>query len=351
MSRQPLESLDSRSRRLLRALIAQYIQDGQPVGSRTLSKYTGIDLSPATIRNVLSDLEDSGLLVSPHASAGRVPTAQGYRLFVDSLLKIEPLNAIELERLREVIPESGTTQDVLNAVGAVLSETTQFVGLVSVPNRESFGFKQIEFVPLSPTRVLVVIVFQDGEVQNRVIEAERVVARSELEAAANFLNAQFSGLPLRDVRTRLVAELHQARQSMDQMMARAISFAEAAFSQPRPTDMLIAGQTRLMACNELSDIDKLKTLFEAFASKQQILGLLERSIRAEGVNVFIGEESGYSPLGDCSLVTAAYGQGGKVLGVLGVIGPTRMAYDRVIPVVAASASLLTRVLNDQDRGG
>lgn len=351
MSRQPLESLDSRSRRLLRALIAQYIQDGQPVGSRTLSKYTGIDLSPATIRNVLSDLEDSGLLVSPHASAGRVPTAQGYRLFVDSLLKIEPLNAIELERLREVIPESGTTQDVLNAVGAVLSETTQFVGLVSVPNRESFGFKQIEFVPLSPTRVLVVIVFQDGEVQNRVIEAERVVARSELEAAANFLNAQFSGLPLRDVRTRLVAELHQARQSMDQMMARAISFAEAAFSQPSPTDMLIAGQTRLMACNELSDIDKLKTLFEAFASKQQILGLLERSIRAEGVNVFIGEESGYSPLGDCSLVTAAYGQGGKVLGVLGVIGPTRMAYDRVIPVVAASASLLTRVLNDQDRGG
>jgi len=351
MSRQPLESLDSRSRRLLRALIAQYIQDGQPVGSRTLSKYTGIDLSPATIRNVLADLEDSGLLVSPHASAGRVPTAQGYRLFVDSLLKIEPLNAIELERLREVIPESGTTQDVLNAVGAVLSETTQFVGLVSVPNRESFGFKQIEFVPLSPTRVLVVIVFQDGEVQNRVIEAERVVARSELEAAANFLNAQFSGLPLRDVRTRLVAELHQARQSMDQMMARAISFAEAAFSQPRPTDMLIAGQTRLMACNELSDIDKLKTLFEAFASKQQILGLLERSIRAEGVNVFIGEESGYSPLGDCSLVTAAYGQGGKVLGVLGVIGPTRMAYDRVIPVVAASASLLTRVLNDQDRGG
>lgn len=349
MSRQPLESLDSRSRRLLRALIAQYIQDGQPVGSRTLSKYVGIDLSPATIRNVLADLEDSGLLVAPHSSAGRVPTAQGYRLFVDSLLKIEPLEMSEIERLSGVIPESGTTQDVLSAMGALLSETTQFVGLVSVPNREHFGFQQIEFVPLSPTRVLVVIIYQDGEVQNRVIDTDRVVARSELEAASNYLNAQFSGMALREVRARLVQELHQARQSMDQMMARAIRFAEAAFSAPTPTDMLVAGQTKLMACNELSDMEKLKTLFEAFAAKQQILGLLERSIHAGGVNVFIGEESGYSPLGDCSMVTAPYTQGGKVLGVLGVIGPIRMAYHRVIPVVAASASILTRVLSDQDR--
>jgi len=349
MSRQPLESLDARSRRLLRALIAQYIQDGQPVGSRTLSKHAGIDLSPATIRNVLSDLENSGLLAAPHSSAGRVPTAQGYRLFIDSLIKIEPLNLLEIERLREEIPESGTTQDVLNAVGLVLSETTQFVGLVSVPNREHFGFKQIEFVPLSPTRVLVVIVFQDGEVQNRVIESERSLSRSELESASNYLNAQFSGLALRDVRARLVADLHQARTSMDQIMARAIEFAESAFAGPARADMLVAGQTKLMACNELGDMEKLRALFDAFAGKQQILGLLERSIHADGVNVFIGEESGYSPLGDCSLVTAPYKQDGRVLGVLGVIGPTRMAYDRVISVVAASASILTRVLSGSER--
>jgi heat-inducible transcriptional repressor len=348
MPRQPLESLDLRARRLLKALVAQYIVDGQPVGSRTLSKSAGVDLSPATIRNVLADLEDSGLLIAPHTSAGRVPTAQGYRLFVDSLLKVEPLEMAEIERLRDEMPGSGTTQELLNKVGSLLSDTTQFVGVVSVPTREHFGFRQIEFVPIGASRVLVVIVFNDGEVQNRIIETDRPVSRSELDTASNYLTAQFAGLPLREVRARLVAELNQARQSMDQMMARAIQFAESAFAHSAP-DVLVAGQNKLMGCHEVSDIDKLRVLFDAFATKQQILGLLERSLRADGVNVFIGEESGYAPLGEFSVVTAPYAQGGKVLGVLGVIGPTRMAYDRVIPVVAASARLLSQVLSEQER--
>ncbi len=349
MARPPLESMDLRSRRLLQALIARYIQDGQPVGSRTLAKHAGIDLSPATIRNVLADLEDSGLVHAPHTSAGRIPTVQGYRVFVDSLLQVSPLQDRELERMRSELAQPGSTTDLANSVSGLLSSATRFVGLVSVPKRDGFALKQIDFVQLGPRRILAVLVFADGEVQNRVIDGARVYTASELEQIANYLTAQCQGLLFSEIRRQLLSDLRLTRQSIDQMMATAMDLAEAALGgDQEPDDLVVAGQTNLMGVQDLGDMDKLRELFETFYRKQDMLRLLERCIHADGMRIFIGEESGHDALGQCSLITAPYGRGGKVLGVLGVIGPTRMAYERVIPVVEATAQLLSEVLNQQE---
>jgi heat-inducible transcriptional repressor len=345
MSRQPTDILDARARGLLRALIAQYLRDGQPVGSRTLAKASGLDVSPATIRNVMADLEEIGLVAAPHTSAGRIPTAQGYRLFVDSLLHVEPLGEGEVEQVRRELSPAAGTHDLLRNASSLLSAMTHFVGLVTVPRREQFAFKLIDFVALDENRVLVVLVFTDNEVQNRVIVTQRPLSPGELEQAANYLNSQFAGLTLAQIRARLVSELREARRAMDNMMASAIDLAEAALAEDSDQDMVVAGQTNLMGIGELADMQRLRELFDAFARKRDLLELLERCIHADGVRLFIGEESGMAPLGQCSLVTAPYGVEGRTLGVLGVIGPTRMAYERVIPLVQATAAIVSRTLN------
>lgn len=337
--------LDSRARRLLRVLIAQYIRDGQPVGSRTLAKQSGLDVSPATIRNVLADLEDIGLVSAPHTSAGRVPTTQGYRLFVDSLLETQPLSEPELARLRAELAPAGGTQDLVQSVSGLLSAASRFVGLVTVPRREAFAFRHIDFVPLQDRQVLVIVVFTDNEVQNRVIQTARKYSRSELEQSANYLNAHYAGLSLEQIRQRLMAELEQARAAMDASMTAIMEVAGSALDMGQGEDVVVSGQTNLMGLQEMANLERLRELFDAFNHKRELLALMDRCISARGVRLFIGEESGLSPLQGCSVVAAPYAHQGEVLGVLAVIGPTRMAYERVIPMVEATAQLLSGALN------
>jgi heat-inducible transcriptional repressor len=337
---------DPRARQLLRTLIARYIRDGEPVGSQTLARHSGLDISPATIRNILADLEDVGLVASPHTSAGRVPTAQGYRMFVDSLLQLRPLPEAEVARLRAELPSGTGTKDLLGSASELVSAMTHFVGVVSVPRRESFALRHNDFVPIDGQRVLAILVFADNEVQNRVLQTRRPYEADELERVANYLNRHFAGRPLADIRAMLVRDLRAARDEMESLLANTMDLAEQALA-PGDEDMLLAGQTRLMGVQDLSDLDRLRELFEAFARKREILQLLERTIQAPGVRIFIGEETGLGPLEGMSLVTAPYGAGmpgGPVLGVVGVIGPTRMAYERVIPVVQATADVLGAAL-------
>ncbi len=340
---------DPRARQLLRTLVSRHIRDGEPVGSQTLARHSGLDVSPATIRNILASLEDAGLLAAPHSSAGRVPTAQGYRLFVDALLQVKPLGEGEVNRLRSELPAGAGTQALLGNTSELLSAMTHFVGMVSVPGRESFAFRQIEFVVLDPQRVLAILVFADGEVQNRVVQVRRAFDPVELEQAANYLNSHFAGQPLAHIRAALLRDLRHARSEMERLLASSVELAEQAFAPSREDTsfdgMLVAGQTRLMGLQDLNDLDRLRALFEAFAEKRELLQLLERTAKAPGMRVFIGEETGLAPLEGMSLVTAPYGGDGRMLGVLGVIGPSRMAYERVIPVVEATAAVLGAALN------
>ncbi|HEY0310191.1 MAG TPA: heat-inducible transcriptional repressor HrcA [Luteimonas sp.] len=347
------DTLDPRSRQLLRTLIARYIRDGAPVGSQTLARHAGLDVSPATIRNILADLEEVGLLSSPHASAGRVPTPQGYRVFVDSLLQPRPLPEAELARLRQELPSGSGTQALLGNASELLSAMSHFVGVVSVPRREQFAFRHIDFLPLDAGpkgegRVMAIIVFADNDVQNRILATRRAYAADELERVANYLNQHFAGRPVAEIRASLLRELKAARSEMESLLSQSVELAEQALAgddaQRLSEDMLLAGQTRLMGVQDLSDLERLRELFEAFARKQEILQLLERTLRAPGVRIFIGEETGLAPLAGMSLVTASYAAGDRPLGVLGVIGPSRMAYDRVIPMVQAAADVLGAAL-------
>jgi len=347
MSRPLGPHLDPRARQLLRSLIAQYIADGQPVGSRTLAKSSGLDVSPATIRNVMADLEELGLLAAPHTSAGRVPTAQGYRVFVDSLLELKPLDEPQFDALRRELPTEGATQDLLSGASSLLSEVTHFVGVVTVPRREEFPFRHIDFVALDGNRVLVILVFADSEVQNRVIATPHLYSPSELEQVANFINANYAGLRMGEIRERLKREMRETSARLHQLMVAAAEVGSQA--EQSKSDMLVAGQVNLMGSQGLSDVERLRELFEAFQRKRDLLTLLESCSRAEGVRLFIGEESGFGALDGCSLVTAPYGVEGRVLGAIGVIGPTRMAYQRVIPVVQATAQIISGALNQTRR--
>lgn len=331
---------------MLRTLIGQYIAEGQPVGSRSLARSSGLDVSPATIRNIMADLEEMGLVAAPHTSAGRVPTVQGYRVFVDSLLELRPLDEPQIEQLRRELPAQASTPDLLGRVSSLLSQVTHFAGVVTVPRHDEFPFRHIDFVPLDARRMLVILVFTDGQVQNRVIETARSYSPAELEQIANFLNAHYSGLRLDEIRVRLVREMHEASVQLNRLMRAAVEVAERAFDTTAQSDMLVAGQTNLMGDDQAgAEIGRLRELFEAFQHKRDLLVLLEGCARAEGVRLFIGEESGFAALGNFSLVTAPYAVDGRVLGVLGVIGPTRMAYERVIPVVQATARILSGALN------
>jgi heat-inducible transcriptional repressor len=296
----------------------------------------------------MADLEEIGLLAAPHTSAGRVPTAQGYRVFVDSLLELKPLEEIQIEQMRRELPSQAPTQDLLTGVSSLLSDVTHFVGVVTVPKREEFPFRHIDFVALGGNRVLVILVFADNEVQNRVIVTQHVYSPSELEQVANFLNANYAGLRMAEIRERLKREMRETSQRLHQLMVAAADVTQQAFPDrdaDQGGDMLVAGQINLMDSQGLADMDRLRDLFEAFQRKRDLLVLLESCSRAEGVRLFIGEESGFDALDNYSVVTAPYGVEGRVLGVLGVIGPTRMAYQRVIPVVQATAQILSGALN------
>jgi heat-inducible transcriptional repressor len=348
MARPPLENLDLRSRRLLRALVTQYIHDGEPVGSRSLSRLTGIDLSPATIRNVLADLEDSGLLAAPHSSAGRIPTDQGYRLFVDALLEAPPSMPMrQVEQLRDALPNAAPAEQMATAMSELMSATTRFVGVVSVPKKDNLAVRQLDFVALSPFRVLVILVFTDGQVQNRVIESETAIAPAQLEAAANLINRHYAGRSLREVRANLLSDLQSERLVVDELMHRSLMLGEQALAAAATTaasDIALAGQSNLLSVGDLADLERLRGLFDAFYEKRALLGLLERCIHAEGVKIFIGDECGKTEFKDCALITAPYQVGNHTLGVLGVIGPKRMAYEKIIPFVEASAHALSQAL-------
>ena len=346
------DALSERAQHLLRVLVQSYIRDGQPVGSRTLSRDAGLPLSSATIRNVMSDLEELGFVASPHTSAGRVPTDRGYRFFVDTLLRAErpPADARELQELHGHFDTVGDSAKSLIATASqLLSNVTHLAGLVTLPMAQSATITHVEFLGLSENRVLVVMVFDDREVQNRIIQLERHYGAEELRRAANLLNDTCRGLSLPQLRAELLRQLKDAQESLNRLMLDAISMAQSAFEQKVPAgiDYVIAGETNLMGLADLGRMDKLKRLFEAFSERRDILHLLDHSLRAEGVQIFIGHESGYQILDDCSLVAAPYSTGDGVIGVLGVIGPTRMAYERVIPIVDLTAKLLGSALNSR----
>jgi heat-inducible transcriptional repressor len=343
---------NDRAQRLLRTLIECYVRDGQPVGSRTLTRESGMNLSAATIRNVMADLEEHGFVSSPHTSAGRVPTDKGYRYFVNALLRYQPPGQGEIDELkRHFDSRAGDSKALVTAASQMVSSLTHLAGVVTVPREAHAALSQIEFVGLSGNRVLAILVVNGREVQNRVVQLDRHFAADELRRAAAFLNEQFGGQELSGVRTRLLAQLQETREQMNRLMIDAITLAQRAFAeQPdaRDADMVVAGETNLMGFAELSNVDRLRRLFEAFNEKRDILHLLDQSLHGEGVQIFIGHESGFRILDDCSVVVAPYTQDDRVVGVLGVIGPTRMAYERVIPVVDIAARMLGTALNSRD---
>ncbi|HVY23315.1 MAG TPA: heat-inducible transcriptional repressor HrcA [Steroidobacteraceae bacterium] len=349
MSPESDEILSDRAQQLLRILVEQYIRDGQPVGSRTLSRESGMSLSSATIRNVMADLEEMGFVSSPHTSAGRMPTAKGYRFFVDTLLKIRPLEEQAVQAIQQgLMPQSSDPKLLIAQASRMLSSITQLAGVVTLPRQAHTALSQIEFLSLSDNRVLAVLVTNGREIQNRVVQLDRSYSSDELRRAANYLNEQFAGRDINEVRVQLLQELQQTREHLNQSMLDAVRLAQQAVA-PDPSsgrmEYVIAGETNLMSFAELSNVEKLRRLFEAFNQQRDILHLLDQSLRADGVQIFIGQESGYTILDDCSVVTAPYMVDKEAIGVLAVIGPTRMAYERVIPIVDLTAKLLGSAFN------
>ena len=334
--------LDDRAKLLLKVLVERYIADGQPIGSRTLSRSSGLELSPATIRNVMADLEELGLIASPHTSAGRIPTARGYRLLVDTMLTAQR-QALVAPQLPAEQP-----QKVIANAAHLLSNLSQFVGVVMAPKRSSV-FKQIEFVKLSERRVLVIIVAPDGDVQNRVMFTDSELDSSQLIEAANYLNSHYAGLDIEQVRERLRTEVEQLRSQVADLMQAAVNIsAEALSPATQEEQVVIAGQSNLLAVSDFShDMHNLRRAFDLFEQKTQILRLLDFSSQAEGVRIFIGGESHIVPIEELSVVSAPYEVDGQIVGTLGVIGPTRMPYDKMIQIVDITSKLVSNALSHQ----
>jgi heat-inducible transcriptional repressor len=334
--------LDNRAQTLLKTLIERYIADGQPVGSRALSKISGLELSPATIRNIMSDLEDMGFVASPHTSAGRIPTPRGYRVFVDTLLTVESIDEAALENRLQSHPTLNSPHKIIANTAQVLSSLSQFASVVMTPRRESV-FQQIEFLRLSEKRILLVIVGPGGDVQNRLLQTDIDYTPSQLTQAANYINQHYGGLGFDEVRLRLQNELRQLRDDMTSLMQAAVEAGSDAMTD----DVVISGERNLLSIADLSsNMTSLRKLFDMFEQKTSLMQLLDISSKASGVQIFIGGESELMPMDDMSMVTAPYAVNGKIVGTLGVIGPTRMAYERVIPIVDITARLLSGVLSN-----
>ncbi|MGA0610488.1 heat-inducible transcriptional repressor HrcA [Caldimonas sp. KR1-144] len=339
--------LDERAKTLLKALVERYIADGQPVGSRTLSRASGLELSPATIRNVMADLEDLGLIASPHTSAGRVPTARGYRLFVDTMLTARPVgeSPAELEQAREQI-QPDQPQRVIAHAAQILSNLSQFVGVVTAPKKASV-FHHIEFMRLGERRVLVILVSPDGDVQNRVIFTAQDHTPVQLVEATNYVNAHYAGLTLEAVRERLQHEVEQLRGEIAQLMQVAVQVSSEAQAETSE-QLVVSGERNLLTVQDFgNDLGSLRRLFELFEQKTQLMRLLDTSSRAEGVRIYIGGESQVVPFEELSIVSAPYEVDGQIVGTLGVIGPTRMAYDRMIQIVDITSRLVTHALSQK----
>ncbi|MFA9216494.1 MAG: heat-inducible transcriptional repressor HrcA [Sphingomonadaceae bacterium] len=334
--------LDTRAQTLLKALVERYIADGQPVGSRALSKISGLDLSPATIRNIMADLEELGYVASPHTSAGRVPTPRGYRIFVDTLLTVQHLDENSVESRMQL--QAPQPQKMIANAAQMLSSLSQFAGVVLSPRRESV-FQQIEFLRLGEKRILLVIVGPTGDVQNRLLLTDVDYTPAQLVQSANYINQNYGGLAFDQVHVRMQHELRQLRDDMGRLMQAAVEAGSEAMADSSD-DMVIAGERNLLSVSDLSsNMSSLRQMFDMFEQKTGLMQLLDVSSKASGVQIFIGGESSLVPMDEMSVVTAPYTANGKIVGTLGVIGPTRMAYERVIPIVDITAKLLSNALS------
>ena len=320
-------------------LVEHYLAEGDPVGSKTLASSTALAVSPATVRNIMADLEARGLVSSPHTSAGRVPTHQGLRFFVDSLISVQPMDARSVGRMRGTLDPDMTPHQLVEAASRMLSRVTHMAGLVTVPRPEQLSLRQVEFLPLSGKRVLAILVVNDREVQNRVIHTDREYDDTELTQAANYINREFGGKSLLAIRTGVLDSMQNDKDRLDALMQTALDMASKTFTESdEEAEYVVTGESNLV--ESLASVDAVRDLFDAFTRKGAIVHLLDRCLETDGIQLFIGEESGYRPFDDYSLITARYEVSGDVAGVLGVIGPTRMAYEKVIPVVDVTARLL-----------
>ena len=341
---------NNRAQYLLKVLIQKYISDGSPIGSRTLLEDSGLDLSPATIRHVMSDLEDHGLIRAPHTSSGRIPTARGYRMFVDTLVRYQKPDTDYIDEIQsDLRADNYDTGQLIDKVSNTLSRITSLAGIVKVPKGDNVSLKRIEFLPLSENRILTILVLNNDEVQNRILDTREKHSASELQKASNFINENYVNQSLDSIRMKLVGDMDETRLSMNKEMQDIISTASKAMevADENEDEFIVAGERNLMDFAELSNVEKLKQLFDAFSSKRMMIDLLDRSISADGVQIFIGSESGFSMLDDCSVVAAPYKMSKNQVGVLGVIGPKRMAYDRVVPIVDLTAKMLGSIIEDR----
>jgi heat-inducible transcriptional repressor len=338
--------LNARAQVLLKFLVERYISDGQPIGSRALAKFSGLELSPASIRNIMADLEEMGFIASPHTSAGRIPTARGYRFFVDTLLTIRPLEEGQMNQLEGQL-NPADPQRLVASASQLLSDLTRFAGVVMTPKRRSQSLKHLEFLSLSDKRVLLIMVTSDGDVQNRIIRTDHNYSPSELTQAANYLNQHYVGSTFEEMRTKIQRELEKLHQDMSTLMQAMLAAGSEGMAEQRDAYVL-SGESNLLRVDDLSsNVSNLRKLFEVFEQKTQLMQILNDSSHAPGVKIFIGGESGVVPLDECSVVTAPYEIDGQIVGTVGVIGPTRMAYERVIPIVDVTAKLLSSALSQQ----
>lgn len=336
--------LNERAQILLKTLVERYISDGHPVGSRTLQQYSGLEVSPATIRNVMSDLEEMGLITSPHTSAGRMPTALGYRLFIDTLMVVQPLSALRVQQLKNQLQPDNPSR-MLTQASHLLSELTRFAGVVATPKRASITVRQIEFLRLSEKRVLLIIVMPDGEVENRVLVTPRDYTQSQLTEAGNFLSQHYANLAYGDIQRRVQNELRQLQHDMTALMNAAMRASDEAISR-KNDDYVISGERNLLHVDDLSaNMEQLRKLFNVFEQKTELLHLLDAGRQAQGVHIFVGKESGLDGLDECSIISAPYAEDGQIVGTLAVVGPKRMDYEHVVPIVDITAKLLSNALS------
>jgi heat-inducible transcriptional repressor len=338
------DRLSERSQILLKNLVERYIADGLPVGSKLLADNPDLPVSSATIRNLMADLEEQGFLRSPHTSAGRVPTDLGYRFFVDSLVDMRPLPELDVDVLGRSLDPDMSAHELVQSASGILSEYTRMAGLVTIPKRDQVLLRHVEFLRLNERRLLVILVLDDHEVQNRIIYTNEDYTDAQLKEASNFLNQSFIGKNMRSIRQRLVASMQSDQESMNQLMVRTLDIASQAFAEDEADDYVVAGQENLFEMGQQQALNDVRDLFRAFSVKADILHLLDRCLDTEGVKLFIGQESGYEVLDECTVVTSPYQVAGEIVGVLAVIGPTRMAYERVIPIVDATARVFSRAL-------
>lgn len=342
------EGIGDRAQRLLKMLVEHYLEQGTPVASKTLATQPGVDVSPATVRSIMAELEARGLVVSPHTSAGKIPTNLGLRFFVDSLLSVQPLGRSSVQMLRDGLNPDLAPSRLVEIASGLLAEISRMAGVVTLPRTEQIALRQVEFLPLTASRVLVILVINERDVQNRVIHTDREYSESELVQAANYINREFAGESLQNIRASLIESMRGDKVSVDRMMQLTLDMAAKVFDVDgsEGTDSegyVVAGEANLMSAP--NDADAMRKLLDAFSRKRDLLHLLDRCLDSDGIQLFIGDESGYQVLGDYSVVTAPYRVNGRVAGVLGVIGPTRMAYQRVIPIVDVTARVLGAALD------